>query len=502
MVRPDRPAKVTPVVAPPPLTGLDVNELREENRRLQAKVEKLEAMLKEMTVPVAVAAEPPAPEPPAQAAQGQPAQSAQGQSASSQRLSGKGRADQPDEENGPRTIIHIHRHESCQACATAQRKIEELQKQVDQSQREAKEIAAQRQAAAARAEAAEKQREDLAESLKGAQQVRDELAQSLKAARQQRDELAESLKTARQERDVAVIDAEAAAKARDEALRTVDYSKKERDEAQKAAEAAAKRASDAVKDRDAAVNAAQQAAKKAVDQAAQERDDARAAADAATQDRDTARRISQELQRQRLAAYDEAKAARAEVAPARLALAVSERVAEERRVLAEQYRSGEGQWAQFAVQVAAAVGITDLLPPQEERWTSRQTATQAWLAKVQKRHAVALPQSTRASSEGDRTGANFSYIEGLRQLRQQNYAAAVGSFSEAIDRYPNDARYFYLRGMARHLANRGRDLAEAEQDARRAAALEKQNSPAPRVVDQALERFQGSSRLWTEQFRR
>ena len=36
----------------------------------------------------------------------------------------------------------------------------------------------------------------------------------------------------------------------------------------------------------------------------------------------------------------------------------------------------------------------------------------------------------------------------------------------------------------------------------RGAELEKQNSPNSRVVDQALERFQGASRLWAERFRR
>jgi hypothetical protein len=185
----------------------------------------------------------------------------------------------------------------------------------------------------------------------------------------------------------------------------------------------------------------------------------------------------------------------------RQALTAAERLAEDRGQLVEQYRSGEQQWAQFAVQLAGAVGVTDRLPPQEERWSSGAAATQAWLAKVRQRHTVALAQGARPA-EGDRSGANFAYVQGLQHMRQQDYASAVQRFSEAIDRHSGDARYFYLRGIARHLAGAGSDLTAAEADVRRAAELEKQNLPGPRVVDQALERFQGPSRLWAEKFRR
>ncbi len=475
------PAKATtPSVAPPAAPAAEQSQtdaLREENRRLQAKIERLEGLvelLKEtqaLPEPVATALEAPpavdAPPPP-------PAQEAPSQTTSSQRTVRTRRSDQGKAQgNTSRTIVHIHRHEPCEQCAAAQRKTEEVQKLLEQAQREVKEVVGQREVAVSRAEAAEKDR----------------------AA------VAQSLKAARQERDVAAIDAEAAARARDEALRIAEYSKKERDEAMRAADLAVKQAAEAAKNRDTAVNAAQLAARQAVKQATEDRDQARAEAARAAQDRETARRISQELQRQRLAAYEEAKAARAEIMPARQALAMAERQAEDRRQLAEQYRSAEHQWAQFAVQLAGAVGVTDLLPPQEERWSSRTASTQAWLAKVRQKHALALAQGARPS-EGDRTGANFAYVEGLRHMRQQDYAAAVLRFSEAIDRNPNDARYFYLRGMARHLAGNGADLTEAERDVRRGAELEKQNSPSSRMVDQALERFQGATRLWAEKFRR
>ncbi len=153
------------------------------------------------------------------------------------------------------------------------------------------------------------------------------------------------------------------------------------------------------------------------------------------------------------------------------------------------------------MQLASALGVTDLLPPQAERWSSHTAATQAWLEKVRQRHARLLAQNAPAG-DADATGANFSYAEGLRHMREQNYAAAVQRLSEAIDRYPSDARYYYLRGLARHLAAKGTDLTEAERDVRRAAELERQSSPNSRMVDQALERFQGPSRLWAEKFRR
>ncbi len=463
-VRPDRPAR--PASAPAAPTAEQVAEqaiakLREENRILRGRIEQLEDEVTELVsgsealeTSVAVEEEPRQPvEPPAAADEAPPKPAVRTR-----------RADRG--ERPARTIIHIHRHEPCPDCAAAQAKVEDIRKQLEQAQREAKEAAAQHQAAV-----------------------------------KQRDELAESLKTAQQERDLAVLDAEAAARSRDEAQRSVEYSKKERDEAMRAADAAIKQAKQAAQDRDTAVNAAQAVAKEAVEEATRERDQARRQANAATLERDTARQISQDMQRQRLAAYDEATAARAEVAPARLAQREAQRRAAELGQLSELYRSGEHEWAQFAVQLAEAVGVTDLLPPQEARWSSHADATQAWLDKVRQRYARLLAQNA-PPSEADAAGASFSYAEGLRHMQEQNYAAAVRRFSEAIDRYPSDARYYYLRGLARHLATKGSDLADAEHDVRHAAELEKQSSPSSRTVDQALERFQGPSRLWAEKFRR
>src|SRR5437762_906034 len=102
------------------------------------------------------------------------------------------------------------------------------------------------------------------------------------------------------------------------------------------------------------------------------------------------------------------RAARAEAAQTRQALAVAERASEERRQSLEILRSGEHQWAQFAVQLASAVGVKEPLASQDERWSGREAATQAWLDKVRVRHAQVLVPSVRPS-EGDRTGANFSY---------------------------------------------------------------------------------------------
>jgi TolA-binding protein len=291
---------------------------------------------------------------------------------------------------------------------------------------------------------------------------------------------------------LAKADAEATARARDEALRMVEYAKKEREDAVQVADQALKQAQEAAQQRQAAVDAAQ------VAQA--DRDQARAQALAAQQARDTAQRVSQELQRQRLTAYEESRVARLEAAETRQSLAVAERLADERRRSLELFRSAEHQWSQFAVQLASAAGIKDPLPRQEERWATRESVTQAWLDKVRVRYAQILAPVARPS-DGDRTAGNFSYVEGLRHLRQQDYRAAVQRFSEAIDRYPHDARYFYLRGLARHLAADGSDLSEADRDVRRGAELEKQSSPSSRVVDQALERFQGAPRLWIEKLR-
>jgi len=355
----------------------------------------------------------------------------------------------------PTTVVHLHCE--CGSVEETRRKLDEVQKELEKAQREAKAAAEARDAALEQVAAADKRRDELAQSLKNLQK---------------------SLQAAEAERDIARRDAEAAARSRDEALRTAEYTKKEHADAVAAAEKASRQAA----------------------QAAKERDQARQQAQAAQRERDAAQQIAREMQQQRLAAYDEAKAASADAVKTKQALAVAQRQAEERRKLVDELRSAERQWSELAVQLASAVGINEPLAGEDTRWNAQAESTRAWMDRVRERYAKLIAQTTK-SGAGDLTGANFFYIEGLRHLREKNYHTAIKNFSLAIDANPEDARYYYLRGLARHLAADGND-AEAERDARRGAELEKNHAPNSRFVDEALERFQGASRLWVERFRR
>jgi hypothetical protein len=90
------------------------------------------------------------------------------------------------------------------------------------------------------------------------------------------------------------------------------------------------------------------------------------------------------------------------------------------------------------------------------------------------------------------------YNRGRAELAKNDCASAVKSFTAAIELYPYDARYFYLRGIARRQTGDQAAGEQAKSDADRGRRLESCDSPQPGVVDQALEYLQADKRSWLD----
>jgi tetratricopeptide (TPR) repeat protein len=105
----------------------------------------------------------------------------------------------------------------------------------------------------------------------------------------------------------------------------------------------------------------------------------------------------------------------------------------------------------------------------------------------------------QASDAADKELALSYYASGAGQLRRGLLAEAIKSFTSAIETYPKDARFFYMRAIARQQTTEGNDDAIA--DAKRGATLEDIDAENTPRTDRALEHFQGKTRLWLEKHR-
>jgi tetratricopeptide (TPR) repeat protein len=110
-----------------------------------------------------------------------------------------------------------------------------------------------------------------------------------------------------------------------------------------------------------------------------------------------------------------------------------------------------------------------------------------------------------AAEEADRQMAVVSYATGLDEFNRGDFIGAVTSFTAAIEAHPKDARFFYMRAMARHQVKAQEEtpaLDDAIADAKRGATIEQVDGSISPAVDRALARFQGKPRLWLESYRR
>ena len=100
--------------------------------------------------------------------------------------------------------------------------------------------------------------------------------------------------------------------------------------------------------------------------------------------------------------------------------------------------------------------------------------------------------------------ATGAYTDGVERLSRNDYYGAETSFSRAIEADPEDARFHYLRGVARYLAAGGPPSpvpVSAADDVKNGVRLERLNQPAARVIGLGLIRVQGDVRNWLESYR-
>lgn len=98
------------------------------------------------------------------------------------------------------------------------------------------------------------------------------------------------------------------------------------------------------------------------------------------------------------------------------------------------------------------------------------------------------------TEEIDTKAAETFYAIGCELFWQSEHAAAIDQFAKATASDPNDARYWYFRGISETMTG----SPTAENSLGRAIELESQHGRSPEVA-QALERIQGAFRLKLEE---
>ncbi len=144
--------------------------------------------------------------------------------------------------------------------------------------------------------------------------------------------------------------------------------------------------------------------------------------------------------------------------------------------------------------------------------------TQAALADYQKKYdelaskgpGILAEQVKSAIAERDEArkkvyeDAFLAYAIGTQRFSIRDFDGAVRNLSQAINWYPRDARFYYLRGIALYLDSRNGatvSLADAAEDIRRGARLERADSSAFDEVGHTLSRMQGDVIEWVESHR-
>jgi uncharacterized protein (DUF3084 family) len=120
-----------------------------------------------------------------------------------------------------------------------------------------------------------------------------------------------------------------------------------------------------------------------------------------------------------------------------------------------------------------------------------------WLTVYRSVPAKVVAPEAPFSPDPDRAERIFS--DGLKAYFARDYADAEDQLIEAMKNNNQDARYVYFLGLAR--LQQGR-IDAAQEDFRRAAALERQGLPDMRTINAAFERVQGPERQMINRFRR
>jgi hypothetical protein len=104
-----------------------------------------------------------------------------------------------------------------------------------------------------------------------------------------------------------------------------------------------------------------------------------------------------------------------------------------------------------------------------------------------------------------REDAFLAYASGVDRFGEGGYVEADRHFSQAIKRYSRDPRFFYFRGIVRHLlVGSGSNVVkpqEAADDIREGVRLERSNQVACHEIDYVLHRLPNEVLQWVESIR-
>jgi hypothetical protein len=222
----------------------------------------------------------------------------------------------------------------------------------------------------------------------------------------------------------------------------------------------------------------------------------------------TQARTAAEQARQARAKLDEltAQLQRAQLDPADLPAAL-QRLGAARTAAEDAVKTADAQLARLREQVAQttaeAKAAEDRLQGQLAQVTAARQALTTFAREVARRLEAAklvaadpappellaaldraLERRPGSQAVPDPAQAQQYFAHGWHAYRGRDYAAAEQSFTLAVQANDRDARYQYFLGLARLAQGRS---AQAAEDFRRGAALERQNLPNAGEVDRALE---------------
>jgi tetratricopeptide (TPR) repeat protein len=113
--------------------------------------------------------------------------------------------------------------------------------------------------------------------------------------------------------------------------------------------------------------------------------------------------------------------------------------------------------------------------------------------------STAVVSAPAAAQDPDPALAERYFAAGLSLYYARNFDAAEADFQTAVQNHGEDARFLYFRGLARLPLGK---IEAAQDDFRKAVALERRGLPDSATIGMYFERIQGDERRLINQFRK
>jgi hypothetical protein len=146
----------------------------------------------------------------------------------------------------------------------------------------------------------------------------------------------------------------------------------------------------------------------------------------------------------------------------------------------------------------AAMFLADKLKAEQSAQAAKLTALNEEHAKqlLEARAGAGIELTTAEARALDRSFA--SYGRGVNAYHNRKFAEAETALKEATADFQSDARYWYFLGLAQFQQGKN---ADAEASFKKGAELEKKNLPGRAVINEELQRIQGTLRLELAKYR-